>query len=135
MTHDLGGEAEAPLMSAVGNVAFVSGTIKDGEQDRMKRVLFRVTRGKALSHFNDFTVPQTGERKSVYVVVYANLKTMRDQVNKVCDSFLGQRFEIPDFSVIQDQAHETKADILKAQSLLDTSETQLREYLRSINKI
>ena len=36
------------------NISFVSGTIKDSEKERMTRLLFRVTRGKALTYFQDF---------------------------------------------------------------------------------
>jgi len=127
-------DVSEPLMEG-GKVSFVAGTIKDGEQDRMKRMLFRVTRGKALTHFHEFIQPVTGETKAVYLVVYANLKTMRDQVQKICDSFMGQRFEIPDFGLIGDQTHETRVDISKAEGLLTTSEQTLREYLKSINRI
>lgn len=113
---------EAPLIESVGgNVSFVSGTIKDGEQDRLKRLLFRVTRGKALTHFHEFTTPDD-ERKAVYLVVYANLRTMREQVQKICDSFMGQRFEIPEFSQLEDSASENQIEIQKAQGLLATSE-------------
>ncbi len=33
---------------------FVAGTVKMDEMERMKRMLFRITRGKALTHFNPF---------------------------------------------------------------------------------
>lgn len=36
------------------NIAFVAGTIRGGEQDRMNRMIFRVTRGKALTYFKEF---------------------------------------------------------------------------------
>jgi hypothetical protein len=35
---------------------------------------------------------------------------------------MGQRFEIPDFSNLMEQAEETTVDIQKSQSLLQTSE-------------
>lgn len=45
----------APLLANVEGgvqIQFVSGTIRDDESDRMQRMLFRITRGKALTHFS-----------------------------------------------------------------------------------
>lgn len=36
------------------NIAFVAGTIRAGESERMNRMIFRVTRGKALTFFKEF---------------------------------------------------------------------------------
>lgn len=61
-------ESAEPLMNDGVQITFVAGTIKDGEQDRMKKLLFRVTRGKALTYFNEYV--QDGVAKSAYMVVY-----------------------------------------------------------------
>lgn len=51
---DMEGQGQQPLLSAQGGVQiqFVAGTIKDEDQERLRRMLFRVTRGKALTHFS-----------------------------------------------------------------------------------
>ena len=36
------------------SITHVAGTIDANEKDRMKRLLYRITRGKALTYFNDF---------------------------------------------------------------------------------
>ena len=60
----------------------------------MERMLFRITRGKALTHFSaDFE--QDKVQKVVYMVVYQDGAVIRDRVQKICDSFMGSRFEIP----------------------------------------
>lgn len=50
------------------NIAFVAGTIRGGEQERMNRMIFRVTRGKALTFFKEFK--QDDQARCVYMVVY-----------------------------------------------------------------
>jgi hypothetical protein len=75
------------------SISFVAGTILDAECDRMRRMLYRITRGKALTHFLPFD--QDGQRKAVYMVVYQDGAIIRDRVQKICDSFMGTRFEIP----------------------------------------
>ena len=46
----------------------VAGTIKDNEKDRLQRLLFRTTRGRTLTFFNDFALGL--QKKTVYMIVY-----------------------------------------------------------------
>jgi len=72
-----------PLMADEGNIRIthIAGTIDVDEKDRLKKLLFRATRGKALTFFRDFK--QSDEvknlkikskfhlkNKSVYIVVF-----------------------------------------------------------------
>lgn len=83
------------------SISFVAGTIKDSEKERMTRLLFRTTRGKALTYFHDFD--QGDVKKAVYMVVYQDGSMIRDRVQKICDSFMGQRFEVPPLSNIKQE--------------------------------
>jgi hypothetical protein len=44
----------SPVMEGGVSIAFVAGSIRDNEQERMNRMIFRVTRGKALTYFQDY---------------------------------------------------------------------------------
>lgn len=52
----------------VDDIQFASGTVRQDEKERLSKMLFRLTRGKALTFFLDFT--QGGAKKSVYIVVF-----------------------------------------------------------------
>jgi hypothetical protein len=56
-TSGIDDEMGAPLMpnnmEGGVNISFVAGTIKADEKLKMQRMLFRVTRGKALTHFSE----------------------------------------------------------------------------------
>lgn len=85
-------------------ITHVAGTIDPLEKERLKKLLFRATRGKALTYFSDFTVRnQKNERvpKSVYIVVFQDGRMMRDRIERICDSFMGQRFDLPPLSQIR----------------------------------
>lgn len=62
---------QQPLLENAGvNISFVSGTIKAGDEPlRMQRMLFRITRGKALTHFSEKFV-QDKVDKVCYLVVF-----------------------------------------------------------------
>ena len=83
-------------------ITHIAGTIDVNEKDRLKKLLFRATRGKALTFFSDFKTEskvvagqKTLRDKSVYIVVFQEGKQMREKIMRICDSFMGQRFEIP----------------------------------------
>jgi len=46
-------QIDAPLVST-GGLTFVAGTILTKQEEYMRRILFRVTRGKALTHFHSY---------------------------------------------------------------------------------
>lgn len=53
---------KAPLMdgsSAEVNIAHIAGTIELDERQRLKKLIFRATRGKALTYFQEYTLPKT----------------------------------------------------------------------------
>jgi hypothetical protein len=65
------------MEAAAGDVsiAHIAGTIEAEEKVRLKKLLFRATRGKALTFFQDFSLPQKdpkvpAKQKSVYIVVF-----------------------------------------------------------------
>mmetsp|Transcript_96409 Transcript_96409/g.132745 ORF Transcript_96409/g.132745 Transcript_96409/m.132745 type:complete len:126 (+) Transcript_96409:425-802(+) len=77
---------EQPELAANNSLySFAAGTIKAQQKEFMKRLLFRITRGKALTYFSDFN--QDNEQKSVYLVVYQESELLRERVQRVCDSF------------------------------------------------
>jgi hypothetical protein len=88
--------AAQPLLDNAGvNISFVAGTVKAGEEPmRMARMLFRITRGKALTHFSE-SFKQEGTDKCCYLVVFQDGQQLRDRVTKICDSFMGSRFDVP----------------------------------------
>lgn len=114
-------------------ISFVAGTIKAEEKIKMERMLFRITRGKALTHFSpDFK--QGEQQKVVYMVVYQDGAVIRDRVQKICDSFMGSRFEIPNLGdPLFVELARVRRQIAEDENLLKMSRGQLKEYLRSIN--
>lgn len=71
---------------------------------RFKKIIFRATRGKALTYLADLEASdysdypgKGGERRlrTVYVIIFSDGPHIRDRLQKICDSFMGNSFEIP----------------------------------------
>ena len=59
---------------------------------------------------------------------------IRDRVQKICDSFMGSRFEIPGLGEqLFAELERVRAQVIEDRSLLRVTKAQLKEYLRSIN--
>ena len=64
---------------------------------RFKKMVYRATRGKALTYFNDLNTKGLKDYagaldhrlRSVYVIVFQDGQHIRDKLNKICDSFMG----------------------------------------------
>jgi vacuolar-type H+-ATPase subunit I/STV1 len=120
------------------NIAHIAGTIEVEEKARLKKLLFRATRGKALTFFEDFELPikdSSGrlKTKSVYIVVFQEGRQIRDRIVRICDSFMGQRFDLPPLSGIEQKGKEVQRSIAEFKALTETSKKQLKQYLVSIN--
>jgi hypothetical protein len=66
---------------------YVSGTIQEREKERMKRMLFRITKGMALTHFEEFEYE--GETRCAYLVMFSGVGRLREKIQKLCDTFMG----------------------------------------------
>ena len=79
----------------------MAGTIDREDTFRFKKLLFRATRGKILSYFEDIEVPIRdflGNKlnKVVYVLVFEEGTHKKDKLSRLCDSFQGRRYQLPD---------------------------------------
>jgi len=121
---------------AVGHIA---GTINKDEEFRFKKLIFRSTRGNALTYFDDFQQPIKDYygnecHKSVYVVIFQDGSSIRDKILKICDSFMGERFEIPEGG-IANKINEINAKINDTRNVMGTTHDEVRNYLMKINKM
>jgi len=114
------------------SLTFFAGTINHSETERMKKMLFRSTRGLALTHFDLYE--QDGIEKSAYLVVFSGLGGNHDRVKKICDSFMGQRFDIPDMNQLDNVKNDITDKIRRSEGLRDMSVKQLKDYLYDQNK-
>lgn len=105
---------------------------------RFKKLIFRTTRGNALTYFSDFPNPiedYYGKKqwKTVYVVVFQEGDTLRDKITRICDSFMGERFEIPTGG-FQAKMQDIENKILDTKNIMQLSKDEIRKYLLGINK-
>lgn len=132
-------DREELLMAANISVGHIAGTINRDEELRFKKLIFRATRGNALTYFESFNQPVKdyyghGVQKSVYVVIFQEGGTVRDKIVKICDSFLGERFDIPPGGV-REKINEINAKINDTRNVMGATNEEVRNYLTKVNKM
>lgn len=121
------------------SIGHIAGTILKEEQDRFNRLIFRATRGNAIVCFKEFTKPIVNyfgveQMKTVYVIVFQEGEFIRDRICKICDSFLGDRYEIPE-SGFTDKLHDLETKIRDARKILANTREETRKFLVMTNEM
>lgn len=59
---------------------------------------------------------------------------LRDRVTKICDSFMGSRFDVPSLGEqLFEQLNRLRFEITEARELLKLTKAELRDYMIKIN--
>lgn len=108
---------------------------------RLKKLIYRTSRGKAFTQFYDikekiFDYYGNQINRSIFIVLFPNnFNYLRQRLQIVCDSFMGERFDLPKNLL------EIKQQLIKTKNSLDNSYTTLvysidnfRKFLESVHK-
>ena len=112
------------------------------EQRAFEKLIFRASRGKVLTRFHEknFSLKDfdgSVKTKTVYVLVYQQGALMHEKIMRVCQSFQGKIFALPEDgqngpAPFIKQIKEVKGKISQMHNLIDISSKQIREYLQGI---
>jgi vacuolar-type H+-ATPase subunit I/STV1 len=75
------------------------------------------------------------QRKSVYIIVFWDGQNIRDRIQKICDSFTGQRYDLPEMKDMNSQVEKLKKSIMYAASVYKETKNQLRAQLVQFDTI
>lgn len=85
----------------------------------------------ALTHFSDFE--HEGELRCAYLVMFSGVGQFRERIQKICDTFMGQRFEIPNLQTLDSVLLENEEEIAKSKDIYHMSYNMLQGYLYDMN--
>jgi V-type H+-transporting ATPase subunit a len=96
-------EHQIPHAPNVLNLANIAGVIDKIEIERLKRMIFRASRGNVLVHTIPLDKPienYAGEKtmKDVYIVTFQEGTILRNKLTQICNSFTSDRFQLPSHS-------------------------------------
>lgn len=71
----------------------------------------------------------------MYIIVYQEGPNIRHKIERICDSFNGKRFELPELGQIRDSMAKTQDSINNAKSVWMQTKKQLRDQLEQFDKL
>ena len=120
----------------VSELNFISGIIKAEDDMRMKRMIFRASRGRALPTFFDLTIEdkltkQKIEKKIFTIFVQGGAQNfLAKKIIQICDIFGASRFTIPKREDLQNEINSVQQEIYEKKEYLKTVETSIKDFFK-----
>jgi len=85
------------------NIERVAGVVDTEELFRFRKLVFRATKGKSFMFTEQFSLVDHPESKgkSVYIITYYDGAHIREKIQRICDSFSGQRYTLPEHTELE----------------------------------
>jgi V-type H+-transporting ATPase subunit a len=144
-----GGESgiSAPVMnvdmedgSFRSGLNFIAGIIKAEDDLRMKRMIFRTSKGRAIPTFFDLSnnvnkiinIKQHTITKKIFTIFFqdGSENVLYGKILKVLDIFGASRFNIPKREEMPAQINSLQSEISEKKNFLKQAETSIKDYIR-----
>jgi V-type H+-transporting ATPase subunit a len=120
---------------------FVAGVIKAEEDMKMKRMIFRASKGRAVATFFDLGSEDSykvkeGEKnlikKKIFTIFFqgGTENILLHKVLKICDLFGASRYNIPRADEITGHLHNIQSEILEKRTFLKEAEMSIKNFLK-----
>jgi hypothetical protein len=110
------------------NVEHIAGVVDQTEIERLRRLIFRSTKGKSYMYISayDDQADVGNARRSVYIITFQNGPHIKEKIERICDSFSGQRYELPPLAEIPSNIQKVGNSIADARNVYTKTKRSLR---------
>lgn len=118
----------------------VAGVIDKIETERLRRLIFRATRGKAICITEDIDkiiLEKEGinTSKTMYLMIFQSGDFMNARVRSICDSFLGETFELPSTEEYHHRIASLTQQINESKEVMGKTKFEIKSYFEMVNRI
>ena len=120
----------------VSELNFISGIIRAEDDMRMKRMIFRASRGRAIPTFFDLTMEdklsqQKVEKKIFNIFIQGGgQNVLANKIIQICDIFGASRFTIPKREDLAAAISNVQQEIYDKKNYLKTVETSIKDFFK-----
>ena len=120
----------------VSELNFISGVIKAEDEMRMKRMIFRASRGRALPTFFDLTVEDKLTQKKIEKKIFTIFvqggpnNFLAEKIIYFCDIFGASRFKIPKREDLQSEINKIQQGIYEQKGYLKEAENYIKNFFK-----
>jgi V-type H+-transporting ATPase subunit a len=115
---------------------FIAGVIKAEDDLRMKRMIFRISKGRAIPTFFDLMTENKLIKMKVQKKIFSIFfqggveNVLLGKLLKVCDLFGASRFNIPRREEMANQINQLQQEIYEKKTFLKQAETSIKDFFR-----
>ena len=113
---------------------FIAGVIKAEDDLRMKRMIFRISKGRAIPTFFDLVtenkILKSKIQKKIFTIFFQGgvENVLLGKLLKVCDIFGASRFNVPKREEMHSQINQLQGDIAEKKQFLKQAETSIKDF-------
>lgn len=121
-------------------ISFIAGVIKADDDLKMKRMIFRISKGKAMATYFDFNnnyldVPNDTKAvsKKIFTIILPTggpENILLSKVLKICDLFNASRFNVPSRENIKTQVENLQKEINEQREYMKEAELTIKNFLK-----
>lgn len=133
------GKEKSPILPEDGGITdlnFIAGVIRAEDDMKMKRMIFRTSKGRAIPTFFDLTIEnrtlKTKTEKKIFTIFYqgGSENVLQRKLLSVCDLFGASRFTIPKREDIPNEINALQKEICDKKDFLKSAETTIRDFIK-----
>jgi len=115
---------------------FLSGVIKAEDDFKFKRMIFRVTRGRAFPSFFDLTIENKAikikKEKKIFIIFLpgGSNSVLFQKISNICDIFGANRFTIPKREKLVKEIFNLQQEIFDKKTYLKSVETSIKDFFK-----
>ena len=117
-------------------IHIISGVINPEDDMRLKRMIFRASRGRAIPSFFDLTIKNETlnikQEKKIFTIFFqgGTDNFLLNKIYKICEMFKVNRFVIPKREEIAKAIIDIQQEIYDKKTFLKTAETSIRDFIK-----
>ena len=133
------GKEKSPILPEDGGITdlnFIAGVIRAEDDMKMKRMIFRTSKGRAIPTFFDLTIEnrtlKTKTEKKIFTIFYqgGSENVLQRKLLSVCDLFGASRFTIPKREDIPNEINALQKEICDKKDFLKSAEVTIRDFIK-----
>ena len=118
----------------------IAGVIDKVDTERLRRLIFRVTRGKAMVMTEDIDpellkAENITTLKTMYLVIFQSGDFLNKRLKNICQSFMGYTYDLPQREEYQNMINDLSGKIKVTKEVLNKTRAEIVDYYRMVNNI
>lgn len=114
----------------------IAGVVKAEDEIKMKRMIFRISRGRATPTFFDLEIRTSANKEKIIKKIFTIFfpggpeNILLQKLIKVCDIYNASRFSIPRYDQIKSEIVQLQNDINEKEGYLKQAKTLIDDFLK-----